>query len=448
MSKKQNPYMNMVYQSFLNQGLSTNQARALTAEVGRENDFNPKNLFGSHGDAANGQTNLGFFSWQGTRRDSLIKHLQNKGLIDKSGNIERSQRSLDAMADFAIGEIRNNKLYEETKRKFLNNPNVDYNTAQRVLGKNFIRWDYDGKTLGNNVKNHHAKRDRYYNQLGGNANPNPTPAQQTAYSHNGLRLKSNEAVGGGAAHQGTYKLAHNLQNLIGGNLKYFTAFNDTYHHSEAYFKKKGNRNSGLHGAGLAMDIALNDPKQSAAAVAQIRNELNSKGLKEGVDYKIIDEYAKPSKGATGGHLDLRFMNTAAADRYHSGNGSAAPNQAPTHTATPSVNFDFQPAAPQLVAQDTNIQAAEPLAQTPQASNSIADTWGKALDTATNAFKQPEIKTDRSESWRIKPLDFGEPKPQTKPYEQQLAAAFGEVPDTSASLPDYIGSLVRTIYDNV
>lgn len=447
MSQKQN-YMNMVYQSFLNQGLSANQARALTAEVGRENDFKPNNLFGSHGDAANGKTNLGFFSWQGARRENLIKHLQGRGLIDKNGNIERSQRSLDAMADFALNEIRTNKAYEETRRKFLNNPDVDYATAQRVLGKNFIRWDYDGKTLGDSVKAHHDKRDRYYKQLGGSTSQNPTPAQQTAYSHNGLRLKSNEAVGGGAAHQGTYKLAHNLQNLIGSNLKYFTAFNDTYHHSEAYFKKKGNRNSGLHGAGLAMDIALNDPKQSAAAVAQIRHELNRQGLKEGIDYKIIDEYANPSKGATGGHLDLRFMNTAAADRYHSGNSSAAPNQAQTNTSTPKLNFDFQPNQTQLVAQNTNIQAAEPLAQSQSPSNSIADTWGKALDTAANAFKQPEIKTDRSESWRIKPLDFGEPKPQTNPYEQQLAAAFGEVPDTSTSLPDYIGSLVRTIYDNV
>lgn len=294
--------MGMVYQAFINNGYSPNQARAITAEVGRENDFNPNYLFGSHWDS--NRTNIGMISWNQGRRTNLLNHMKQAGLLNKDNTFPRTQAALDEQVKFLTHEIKTNKAYEETKRKFLNNPDVDYATAQRVLGKNFIRWDYTGSaSLGANAAKHHAKRDRYYTQLGGVvANPTPTATPATS-----------------------------------------------------------------------------------------------------------------------------------------------PQQAQT---TPSLNFDFQPAAPQLVAQDTNIQAAEPLAQTPQASNSIADTWGKALDTAANAFRQPEIKTDRSESWRIKPLDFGEPKPQTKPYEQQLAAAFGEVPDTSASLPDYIGSLVRTIYDNV
>lgn len=166
-------YMQQVYQAFINNGYSPNQARAITAEVGRENGFNPKYLFGRHQDAANGLTNLGMISWQGARARNLDKELREQGLIDKNGNIERSQRSLDAMAKFLTNEIKTNKAYEETYRKFLKNPNVDYATANRVLGKNFIRWDYAGKHLGKAVANHHARRDKYYSELGGLiGNPN------------------------------------------------------------------------------------------------------------------------------------------------------------------------------------------------------------------------------------------------------------------------------------
>ena len=50
---KKNDLMKGVYQSFLNAGLSPQQAAVFSAEVGRENDFNPKYIFGSHGDKAN-----------------------------------------------------------------------------------------------------------------------------------------------------------------------------------------------------------------------------------------------------------------------------------------------------------------------------------------------------------------------------------------------------------
>ena len=165
MSEKQ--LMNQVYQAFINNGLSPNQARAFTAEVGRENDFNPKFLFGSHGDMANKKTNLGFISWQGKRRENLIKFMQQRGLMNDDGSMKQGQASLDAQAKFLIDEIKNTPDYKETRDKVLSNPNVDYETANRVIGKNFIRWDYDGNSLGKSVSKHHAKRDNYYQQLGG-----------------------------------------------------------------------------------------------------------------------------------------------------------------------------------------------------------------------------------------------------------------------------------------
>ena len=43
---KKNDLMKGVYQSFLNAGLSPQQAAVFSAEVGREHDFNPKYMFG------------------------------------------------------------------------------------------------------------------------------------------------------------------------------------------------------------------------------------------------------------------------------------------------------------------------------------------------------------------------------------------------------------------
>ena len=159
--------MNNVYQAFLNQGLSPNQARIITAEVGRENDFQPQYVFGRHVDASNGKVNLGMISWQGGRGIALDKRLRSKGLVGKNG-IARSQEALNEMANFLVGEINSDPKYAATKKAFLQNPNVSYDVGKKVLGQNFIRWDYSGKAvLGANVSKHHAKRDKYYSQLGG-----------------------------------------------------------------------------------------------------------------------------------------------------------------------------------------------------------------------------------------------------------------------------------------
>ncbi|WP_131669257.1 hypothetical protein [Psychrobacter pygoscelis] len=160
-------WMRNVYQAFINNGLSVNQAKALTAEVGRENDFQPQYLFGRHVDEANGKINLGMISWQGSRAAGLDSRLKKKGLISK-GSIVPSQAALNEMASYLVNEIKTNKRFAKTKRLFLDNPNVDYRTAENVLGRNFIAWDYDGSAvLGKQVSKHHAKRDNYYKQLGG-----------------------------------------------------------------------------------------------------------------------------------------------------------------------------------------------------------------------------------------------------------------------------------------
>lgn len=210
------------------------------------------------------------------------------------------------------------------------------------------------------------------------------------YTHEGLRLKKLEAIAGGNAQQGTYALAHDIQNSLGNGLKYFTAFNDGYHQSEAYFRKKGNRKQSLHGLGLAMDVVLTNGRQGVPqAMGSIRSMMAAKGLREGVDYKIIDEYARPSSGATGGHLDVRFLNTAAAAKYAGGKGAPLPS--PTTPTAPAVDGALPPAMPSSVAP----QMAMPKLAQPESVTAPQTDWVAELEKeAQLAQRQMELATPK------------------------------------------------------
>jgi hypothetical protein len=99
-----------------------------------------------------------------------------------------------------------------------------------------------------------------------------------------LRIKSSEAYAGGETSQQLATVAQAIQDTLGGDLRYFSAFNDSY-------DRGGNS---LHGKGRALDFTLTDPSKAAAVAAMIQ------GI-PGVS-KVIDEYANPSRSATGGHI--------------------------------------------------------------------------------------------------------------------------------------------------
>lgn len=161
-----------VYQAYLNAGLSPNQARIITAEVGREGSFSPKNLFGVHIDPKNGAANLGMLSWQGNRGQALYQDLKSKGLI-KGNGILPTQEALNSMAHFSVNEMRSNKAYSKTAQTFLNNPDIDYQTGAAVLGRNYIRWRYDDPEY----KSGHMNRDKFYQAMGGEVGQ-PQPSQR------------------------------------------------------------------------------------------------------------------------------------------------------------------------------------------------------------------------------------------------------------------------------
>lgn len=157
----------------------------------------------------------------------------------------------------------------------------------------------------------------------------------------GLRMTSTaESYVGGKkrfTHGGTYAAAHSMQKLLGNELTYFTAFNDAYHHSERYFAKKGNRNSGTHGAGLALDFGLKGGKKTAPiATARIVEHLKQLGFKRDVDYTLLDEYTKPSKGATGGHIHFNWKSATAAARFAQSDTAKAMSKAGIYESFKSV----------------------------------------------------------------------------------------------------------------
>ena len=102
-----------VYKAFRNAGLSDEQAKIITAEVGRENDYLSKYVFGSHSDPANGKFNLGMLSWQGDRGKKLYELLERNGLI-KGNKMVEDQKTLNAQAAFAVNEIRTISSYKPT----------------------------------------------------------------------------------------------------------------------------------------------------------------------------------------------------------------------------------------------------------------------------------------------------------------------------------------------
>ena len=99
-----------------------------------------------------------------------------------------------------------------------------------------------------------------------------------------LRIKSPEAYSGGETSQQLITVAQAIQDKLGGDLRNFSAFNDSYHRGP----------NSLHSKGRALDFTLTDPKKAAAVADMVRSI-------PGIS-KVIDEYANPSGHATAPHI--------------------------------------------------------------------------------------------------------------------------------------------------
>lgn len=150
--------MMSVYQSFLKAGMSEAQAKAMTAEIGRENDFG-NDLWKTHKDDKNGKMNVGMMSWQNGRDEKLLKYLEQKGVMNKDGTIQRTQAALDAQAEFAVQELKT--THKSVGNKFLNNKDISYKDASKMLGEDFFKWRYKDPEYANG----HKRRDNHYANL-------------------------------------------------------------------------------------------------------------------------------------------------------------------------------------------------------------------------------------------------------------------------------------------
>lgn len=166
-----------VYKAYRNAGLSHNQALAITAEVGRENGFNPAVLFGSHTDPA-GRTgggtirNVGMLSWNQGRDVQVLNFLNRAGVM-RNGAMNRTQANLNAQAAFSVQEMKGR--YSKGLRGFLSNPNANPDSYAPELGKKYIAWAYGQNTIRGknggrvpfNWQVHDSRRRGYLNTLGG-----------------------------------------------------------------------------------------------------------------------------------------------------------------------------------------------------------------------------------------------------------------------------------------
>lgn len=168
-----------VYRAYKNAGLSHSQAMAITAEVGRENDFRGDILFGNHTDPArdkNGNKirNLGMLSWNQGRDINLERFLNQKGVM-RNGQMAKNQENLNAQAQFSVGEMKTPR-YASKLKNFWNNPNASPEAYAKELGKGYIVWAYGqndvkGKVAGTRVpfdwKANNNRRKGHLGDLGG-----------------------------------------------------------------------------------------------------------------------------------------------------------------------------------------------------------------------------------------------------------------------------------------
>lgn len=113
-----------------------------------------------------------------------------------------------------------------------------------------------------------------------------------------LKIKQNESVAAGSVNKSTAEFAEIVQGQLGDNLKYFSAFNDSYHQG-----KKSH-----HTSGSAFDVVLKEgtsKDEAKAATANIRKMAAAAGY----EVRLLDEYNDPSKGSTGGHIHVTVVGT-------------------------------------------------------------------------------------------------------------------------------------------
>lgn len=184
---------------------------------------------------------------------------------------------------------------------------------KQQLGKDFPEWEKVTKAMWKNAFNNmdaRAAKEKGGTTSTGNSAPSipqgQSPFKVSKWSNSvggkelksRLKIKQNESVAAGSVNKSTAEFAEIVQGQLGDNLKYFSAFNDSYHQG-----KKSH-----HTSGSAFDVVLKDgttKDEAKAATANIRKMAAAAGY----EVRILDEYNDPSKGSTGGHIHVTVVGT-------------------------------------------------------------------------------------------------------------------------------------------
>jgi hypothetical protein len=157
-----------VYSAFKKQGVTDEAAKTMVAEINRENSFREDIIFGSHRDPAKSKStgqrewNLGMISWQLDRRKKLQDFLRKRGLLSKDGmNIQKSQASLDAMAEFMMGEIQKDKKMRPIGQAMMENGH-SFDQLETMIGKGVIKWRHDDPKYS---ASGHRAQDQAYGEI-------------------------------------------------------------------------------------------------------------------------------------------------------------------------------------------------------------------------------------------------------------------------------------------
>lgn len=159
-----------VYNGYRKAGLTHNQALAITAEVGRENNFQASVIFGTHTDPAkskDGKTirNVGMLSWNQGRDKQALNFLTHAGVMNRDGTMQRTQVNIDAQAAFSVQEMMSND-YKSKLQHFWGNPHADPESFSKELGSKYVVWAYgqdtirgkDGKRVPFDWRKHNRRR--------------------------------------------------------------------------------------------------------------------------------------------------------------------------------------------------------------------------------------------------------------------------------------------------
>jgi len=270
-----------VYQSFLNSGFSDAQARALTAQINRENSLREDLIFGSHSDPANQATNIGMLSWQGSRAPRLQEFLASRDLLDEQGRIVRSPEALQAQTDFIRYEMETDPSYARTREEFLANPNIDPSTAAVVLGDNYIRWR---RTDPEYASSGQRAIDEAYSLLGdpSQATPEARRAQYGLGDRDpGTTAQVLEAVTAGdmtKSEAARFVSEDLLEGIEGGSA--FDMLNREEPEEEASFLEKlSDAAANIETAGIAQAQQLNTPSRLPTSIYEGRRGVGSRALK-------------------------------------------------------------------------------------------------------------------------------------------------------------------------